>query len=127
MPRFIQLIIVVYLGALTEISVDFLKCMARKAWTGDLYVDVHSLPVFVGAIALFILIFSFSVIAPERIVGRKEKNGAQHKITSADRVVLIAGFIVAVLISGAFIPSVCDECVRRSPASRPRCGPGSAR
>jgi hypothetical protein len=31
------------------------------------------------------------------------------KITTADRVVLISGFVVAVFTSGAFIPSVSDK------------------
>lgn len=115
--RSAQFMFVVGLGVLTEISVDFLKCIARAARTGYLHPDVRDLPLLVGAIALFIFILALTVITPERIVGPKEENGAEQKVTLAGRVVLIAGFIVAVLVSGAFYPSPCDESVHRSPAS----------
>ncbi len=115
--RSVQFVFVMGLGVLTEISVDFLKCMARAARTGYLDPDLRDVPLLVGAIAFFIFILVLSVITPERIVSPKGKNGAEQKITLAGRVILIAGFIVAVFVSGAFYPSPCDESVHRGRAS----------
>lgn len=133
MRRLAQFAFAVFLGVVTEISVDFLKCMARSIWFGDVHPRIIDLPGLIGGICLFIFILVLSVMAPEWIVRREAKIDGdktvdppekvtaekitEEKITAGDRFLLISAFIVAICITGIRYPSICDQPQIKDPTS----------
>jgi hypothetical protein len=125
MRRLFQFVIVVILGVVTEISVDFLKCMSRAVWYDRVHPRPTDFPVLIGGISVFILILVLSVMAPEwlprpqaKVVGNTTAD-LPHKITAGDRFLLISAFIVAICITGIRYPSLCEETQARNSTSTP--------
>jgi len=119
--RFFQFVFALFFGILTEISVDFLRCVARGIWIGDISPRLKDLPGLVGGICVFVLILILSVIGPEwlvrpekKVVGGEKTVSPPEKVTAGDRAVLILAFIVAICITGIRYLSLCEKPTDRS-------------
>ncbi|MGH9512509.1 MAG: hypothetical protein ACRD2U_10285 [Terriglobales bacterium] len=99
--RFSVFIFAVILGMVTEVCVDFLKCIAAKSRAVLISPELHELPPFVCYIFFFVFILVAALLVAEKIMD------PEKKIVLRQRITFIAAFIAAVFLSGFFYPFPC--------------------
>ena len=95
--RVVQFIFLVSVGMIAEIAVDFFKCLAHGYRIGSIHLELRLVTLFIFSLSVIICIFCFTLVGQDKVIDLK-----RHKIA------FITALIVAALLSGYFINSLCD-------------------